>query len=493
MDRADAAPPSAAPPPLTRRLKAGYGVGSMAEAVVISSVTQFALIFYNQVRGLPAGWVGVAMAAGLVVNAVADPLVGSWSDRTRSRLGRRHPFMFAAILPVALCFWCLFNPPPGLAAWGQLAWLAVFNIVLQQALTLFHTPHLAFGGELSTDYLERTRVMSYNTFFLWAGDTACWLATFGLFFGATKAFPNGALDPSRYGGFSLTIALLVVALLFLCSWSTRGRIPWLPRPAPEEAAFSLKAFAADVRKALVNRNYLVILSSMLFLPLMQGVRGGLWIYTATFYWRLNNTQILWFALGSFVSYAFGSALVARIHGRFDKRATLAWATVLYCVGPALPFALGWLGLLSAGTPHILAILIGFSLLQHFPYSLITTTQYSTLADITDENEVRYGVRQEGVFFSTQTFFSRIDQALGAAVAGWVLSLLAFPAHAAPGHVAAPVLSGLALAYVASTLPGLVSAVCAGQFRLDARDHATLRAALAGRASAAAGGPPVPAP
>ncbi len=467
-----------APPPLTRPLKLAYGVGSMAEAVVISSVTQFLLLFYNQVRGLPAASVGLAIAAGLAVNALADPIVGSWSDRTRSRLGRRHPFMFAAILPVALSFWGLFNPPAGLSDWGQLAWLCALNIVLQQALTLFHTPHLAFGGELSADYIERTNVMSYNTFFLWAGDTACWLATFGLFFAATPDFPNGALDPSRYLGFSTTIALLVVTILFTSTWFTRRRIGWLPKPAAETKGFSLLAFTGDVRQALSNRNYVVILGSMLFLSLMQGVRGGLWIYTATYYWQLDNSKILWFAAGSFISYTFGSAFVAKLHRRFDKRLTVTVATALYCIGPALPLALGYFGLLSAATPYILIILIAFAVLQHFPYSLITTTIYSALGDITDENEVRFGVRQEGVFFSTQTFFARIDQAIGSALAGWTLAVIAFPANAKPGHVPEHILAGLALAFVVSTLPGLVAALVTAQLRLSSASHAATRAALA---------------
>ena len=464
-------------PPLTRRFKLAYGVGSMAEAVVISSVTQFLLLFYNQVRGLSADRVGLAIAAGLAVNAVADPLVGSWSDRTRSRLGRRHPFMYAAILPVAAAFWGLFNPPAGIGELGQLAWLALLNIVLQQALTLFHTPHLAFGGELSSGYIERTTVMSYNTFFLWAGDTACWLATFGLFFRAAPGFPNGALDPTRYRGFATTISALVVAILFTSSWFTRSRIPFLPRPAAGTPGFSLRAFFGDVRQALANHNYVVILVSMLFLSLMQGVRGGLWIYTATFYWQLGNDQILWFASGSFIAYFVAAGLIAPLHRRFDKRATGAWATALYCVGPALPLALGYFGLLSASTPHLLVILIAFALLQHFPYSLITTTIYSVLADITDENELRFGVRQEGVFFSTQTFFARIDQAIGAALAGWTLTAIAFPTNAVPGHVPPVALAGLALAFIASTAPGLIAAWVTSRLRITAKSSALVRAKL----------------
>jgi len=424
------------PPPLTRALKLTYGLGSTAEALVFSSLGQFLLLFYNQVRGLPAGQVGLAIAAGLAVNAVADPLVGSWSDRTRSRFGRRHPFMYAAVLPLAVSFFALFNPPVGLSQAGQLAWLAVFNIVLQQALTVFHTPHLAFGGELSTNYIERTTVMSYNTFFLWAGDTLCWLSTFGLFFRTTVDYPNGALDPSRYGPFSLTIAVTIVVILFCSSYFTRSRIPWLPQAAPDAGGFSLKNLMIDVRQALANRNYVMLLLGAFFLSLMQGVRGGLWIYTASYYWELSNRQIVWFSLGSFVSYVFGSAIVAGLHRQFDKRVTGAVAVAVYCVGPAIPLLLGYLGVLDARTPGLLVILIVFSLLQHLPYSLMTTTVLSAFADIADENELRFGARQQGILYSTQTFFSRIDQAVGSALAGWTLTLIAFP------KTRYPVMSGI---------------------------------------------------
>ena len=465
------------PPPLGRPIKLAYGVGSMAEAVVISSATQFLLLFYNQVRGLPAQWVGLAIASGLFVNAFVDPLVGSWSDRTHSRLGRRHPFMFAAIVPVALTFFLLFNPPTAMPVWAQLAWLAGFNILLQQAITVFHTPHLAFGAELSTSYLERTRIMSYNTFFLWAGDTACWVASFGLFFGASANFPNGALDPSRYLPFSLTIATLVVVILTTCSFGMVSRIKWLPPLPRDSERFSARAFLLDVRRALGNFNYLMLLLNLFFLSLMQGVRGGLWIYGATYYWRLRNEQIVFFAVGSLIGYAFGALVVTQLHRRLDKRWTGVGAVLAYAIGPTLPFVLGYFGFLRFDTPGLIVILIAFSLLQHLPYSLIATTLYSALADIADENELKYGVRQEGVLFSTQTFFGRIDQAVGSALAGLVLTLTAFPAHAVPGHIPQPVLDELAVAVILSVVPGLVSAWFVSRLRLSRDTYRATRAAL----------------
>jgi glycoside/pentoside/hexuronide:cation symporter, GPH family len=112
----------AAPPPLTIAMKLSYGVGATAEAMTFTGTNMFLLLFYNQVLGLSSGLVGLALSAGLMVNAVFEPLVGSWSDRVKSQLGRRHPFMFGAAAPIALCFYALFSPPAGLGDTGLLIW-----------------------------------------------------------------------------------------------------------------------------------------------------------------------------------------------------------------------------------------------------------------------------------------------------------------------------------------------------------------------------------
>ncbi|QMW21886.1 MFS transporter [Sandaracinobacteroides saxicola] len=465
---------------LSKRLKISYALGSTAEAIAITATTSFLLLFYNQVKGLPAAHVGLALAAGLIVNAVFDPLVGSWSDRTRSKWGRRHPFLFASILPAALLFWAVFNPPD-IGELGQLIWLALANTMLLQAMTLYHTPHLALGGELSEDYLERTSVMAYNSFFLWIGDTLGWLLSFRVFFAATEQFPNGALDPSRWPTFSITIALMILVMLSYSSWATRSRIPFLPQPAADTPRFGLRELFRDIGRALSNRNYVVLLVGLFFLSMMVGVRSGLWLYGATYFWRLTNDQISWFALGSFAGYLFAAFAVKPLHARLDKRWTGAGALLLYAIGPAIPLALGWLGILSADTPGLLPILIGFSILQHAPYSLMTTTLYSALADIADENELKHGLRQEGVLYATRTFFARVDQALGTALAGFVLTLIAFPEKATPGQVPEPVLMGLAAAFVLSTIPGLVAGIFYAMLRVTRGSYTATRAALDARA------------
>jgi Na+/melibiose symporter-like transporter len=467
-------------PPITPKMKMAFGLGSTAEAIVLTTTSSFLLIFYNQVQGLNPAHVGVALSVGLMVNAVFDPLVGSWSDRTRSRWGRRHPFLFASILPGALCYFALFNPPAGLSDGALLGWLIFFNVVLMQAMTLFHTPHLALGGEMSDDYLERTSIMNYNTFFLWLGDTAGWLLSFAWFFKPTPGFPNGALDPSRWRPFALAISGVIVVCLFVSSFITKARIPFLRQAAEGAPSFGFMEWMRDIGRALTNWNYIVLLVVFLFLSLMQGVRGGLWLYGASYFWRLDNTEVAFFAIGSLTGYVFGAFVVKELHRRFDKRWSGTTALLIYSVGPAIPLGLGYFGILTPETPGLLIILIAFSVLQHAPFSIMTTTVYSALADIADENELKYGLRQEGVLYSTRTFFGRVDQALGTALAGWVLAYIAFPAKATPGQVDETVLMGLAAAFILSTIPGILATLCFAFLRVSRGSYDATQAALAAK-------------
>ena len=107
-----------AQPPLSTGTRLAYGFGSIAYGIKESGFSTLLLLYYNQVVGLPAGQVGLAIMLALVIDAFVDPVIGHFSDHLRSRWGRRHPFMYVAIVPVALTFWALFNLPDW-PAWGS--------------------------------------------------------------------------------------------------------------------------------------------------------------------------------------------------------------------------------------------------------------------------------------------------------------------------------------------------------------------------------------
>ena len=121
------------------------------------------------------------------------------------------------------------------------------------------------------------------------------------------------------------------------------------------------------------------------------------------------------------------------------------------------------------------ILIGFGALGHAPYSIMTTTFNSALADIADENELRHGHCEEGILYSTRTFFAKVDQALGTVIAGAVLTWIAFHKHTVPGQIPMSVLHGLIAAFVLSTIPGIVAAAFYSRLGVSRASYAATRA------------------
>ena len=430
---------------------------------------------------MKAIWVGAAISASLMLDGLIEPVVGSWSDRTTSKWGRRHPWMFVAPIPIALSFYAIFNPPDGLGSLGLAVWCGVMVTLLRQAMTFFHTPHLALGGELSPHYTERSKVMAYNSFFAWAGGSSMSYIALTFFFPKSAEFHNGLLNPVPWPHFGLTMSLVVLAILFSSAWFTRDRIPYLPKPAPDTPKFSAKEFFKDVAKALTNINYVWLLVGYFFLSMMIGLREGLRLYVYSFYWGISSSDLRLFIIGSFIGYLSAFLFAARLHGRFDKKATIICSALAYGVVPAIPIVLGQLGILRPDTPGLLPILIAFAGVAYLSVSILSISVMSALADVADENELKHDVRQEGILYSTRALAAKFDQAIGGFLAASVITFIEFPAKAKPGHVPEETLFNLALWDGAlAAVPGVFAAICYGRYRINRASYEATRAALAER-------------
>jgi len=155
-----------------------YGVGGAAGGIKNNGFDYVLLLFYSQVMGLPAVMVAAALWIALVVDAVSDPLVGYWSDNLRSRWGRRHPFMYVAMLPIAVAYYLVWNPMTGLEGMPLFWWLLTLVILTRLFYTLFEVPSYALAAELSQDYDSRTSLMSFRYFFGWVGGLSIQIILF---------------------------------------------------------------------------------------------------------------------------------------------------------------------------------------------------------------------------------------------------------------------------------------------------------------------------
>jgi hypothetical protein len=155
---------SAAGGELSFKTRLLYGSGTIAFGVKDQGFNALLMLFYNQVIGLPAAWVGSAIMIAMIADALFDPLLGQYSDNFRSRLGRRHPFMYAAALPIGIFYLLLWSPPDA-SDTVQFAWLVVTAIFVRFSISLYEIPSTALLAEFTSDYDERTKLVAARFFF----------------------------------------------------------------------------------------------------------------------------------------------------------------------------------------------------------------------------------------------------------------------------------------------------------------------------------------
>jgi Na+/melibiose symporter-like transporter len=469
---------------VTLPIKLAYGLGKAAEGVKTRAFEFFLFFYFVQVLGLSGTWTGLAVAVALACDAITDPLAGSLSDRCHSRLGRRHPFMFAAVLPLGISFYLVFVPPAGLSELGLALWLCFFAVAVRSSLTLFHVPYLSLGAELSSDYDERTSIAMSRMVFGIAGSVFGLLVGMNYYFRSTAEFPNGQLDPDAYGGFAMTCAIVMMATIFLSAWWTRGEIGRLPKAPAEPPPFRFVQVYKDMIAALRNPSFRALFTGLIFLAITIGVGATLNMHVATYYWELSSNQISLFVLAGGAGFGSSLILMRRLQGWLDKRESFLLALGGAAFFASLAPVLRELDFFPQnGTAWLLpAILVIFGIASFFA-AVAAITGASMMADVADDHEYRTGLRQEGVFFGAASFSGKLSSAIGHVIAGVALDLIRFPKAVVPGEVAPDILSRLGLL----TGPGVALFAVIGMYffsgyRITRESHGRTQRALMERES-----------
>ena len=197
--------------------KLAYGFGAVAFGVKNNGFDYFLLLFYSQVMGVDAPLVGLALLIALVFDAFSDPIVGYLSDNTHSRWGRRHPWMYASALPVAVCYFLLWDPPAGLTGNALFPYILVLAILIRVSITLFEVPSSALSAELTEDYDDRTSLFSYRYFFGWIGGTLMATVALAAFLVPTETITNGLLNKQGYGTYGVVASVVILISILVTS------------------------------------------------------------------------------------------------------------------------------------------------------------------------------------------------------------------------------------------------------------------------------------
>ena len=412
---------------LTNQFKFQYSVGAIANGIKSDMFTFFLLFFYSRVIGLDPLLASLAIGAALIVDSITDPLMGTISDRTNTKLGRRHPYMLVSFIPVSIFYILLFTPKPD---WditqNQLFWwMFVCASFTRIGMTLFEVPHRSFGAEITKDYVERTKLFSWREMFAWVAGISNAFLAYNIFFRSTPEYPYGQLNPESYFPLALTGAIFMVLSLLYSSITTTNKIENLSKWTE---AVTLKQIIKELKIAISNKSFILFFLGSLTLSISWGLLNSLTLFINTDFWGLKGSQI-----GIFLYIYFGAAFLAfyitpKFVAIIGKRNFVLLCVLGVALSAPIAFISYNLGLTPEKGTTTLVLFLCVPLIFISTLSIAgNMARDAMIGDIADEVDLQSGRRQEGVLYSAVSFVQKVNTAIGSLTGGltlWVLNITA---------------------------------------------------------------------
>lgn len=381
-----AAPQSAPKPPAARSSWALLAYGGLTLPLTLAEIPILIYLpaFYAQELGLKPGLVGVVFLAARLWDGLSDVFVGWASDRTVSRFGRRKPWVLAGTPFLVISTWFLCNPPPGADLLHLIVWAALFYT----SFTAVKIPHLSWGTELATDYVERSRVTAFRETFTMLGNL--FFVTAPLLFLAQDA-------PLKDVLFLISIIMLWLTPLTTLPLSLVKDIPQDHRTETHlfKGLLSLVKDGIFVRFAIAT----------LLVQLQNGITNSLAVFAFAVGLELPD-KILWSIFVLYIAMLVALPVTMHWARRAEKHLLLAGGTAVYALAV---IALLWVPMRNFPAVATLWIVAGFGSAAMF---FLPT---SMLADIIDCGEVTMGERRSGTYVAVYNLVSKIGLALGVGI------------------------------------------------------------------------------
>jgi len=386
---------------LSVKVKTGYGSGDLGGNLFFTVVAFWLMNYLTDEVGLSAGLAGAALMIGKIWDAVTDPAVGYLSDRTRTRLGRRRPWMLAGSVPLGLSFFFLFTNPrlegqSVLFIWAALAYMAVCTFY-----TFVNIPYNAMTPELTKDFDERTVLNGYRMMF----------AVVGTLIGAGTALPIINAAAGRTAGY------MIMGGIYGAIMTVTALIPVITVKEPVHGKFEKgENIFKSYLSALKTGPFLLILLPWVFNII------GITIVTATliyyFKYVLRSEGLMTIAMiVLLVTSMIFIPLAVKLSERIGKKQTYIAGMSLFALSVLIVFFLGHL--LDIKFIFIMMFFSGMGFSTHY------VLPWAIIPDTVEYDYSRTGIRREGVFYSLWTFSIKLGQALAGLLVGIILDVFGY--------------------------------------------------------------------
>jgi len=421
--------------------------GVPTTGIISNGIDYFLFFFYSQVIGLSAALTGLALAIALTFDALANPLVGYLSDHWRSRLGRRHPFMYASILPLTSLYVIVWYPPVGSQTqWALFGYLLTVLILLRLSMAMFDAPVRTLVAELTPDYDERTRLASLPTSASWFVGSVMTIAMYGVWLKDTPEHLTGQTNLAGYQQAAIVCGAAILASLLFSSVGLHPEIPHLHKTSEQTAG--PREMVRSFIQLLQNHSMRALLLSSLFVGTGLGATASLWLYQYSFFYGMSSKQMsLLTVVEALASFAVAPVIRQYVVKGDKKVMAIRFLTASVAISMILPPLLCLNLLPERGSKGLWYVLTTYDFLSQLLWIVTASIIYSLYADVTDDVVLRMGKRLEGTIFACQTFVDRVATALGALFAGLLLTMIHYPTADDSGPISVEVLRRLGLSYM----------------------------------------------
>ncbi len=455
VEEARASAASDAPLPL--RVLIAYAAMNVGVSFLSTLFVVMYLKFATDRIGVPMFTMGLIFLAAKIWNAIADPIVGSWTDRTRSRIGRRRTWLLGSTLPLAWFTWMAWAAPTSLEGAALVAWVAVSVFGFYSAMTAFQVPHAALGVELTHHPQSRNRVFAVKYVVQMLGLFAAFWLGVGLV-DDPETGRSGARWLGLLGGIG---SALLVAL----------PLPFLPKERDDyqgRGGVSILRALRDVSKNPEARLLLFV-----FFIEALGLGGLTVLVPFVTQYVMHRPDLTQEMLSIYVlAGVAGVPLWVLLARRFEKRRLWLVAMVMGGLGFGMLLGLG-----ENGWP----LMVVSSLVAGTAQACGNSIGQALKADVIDLDELRTGERKEGSYFAAWSFVNKLGNAILASSAGLALGLVGYAPNVEQTplvkHTMVFLLGGMPLVGYA------IGSLAFMRFPLSEAEHQRVRRELDARASA----------
>jgi glycoside/pentoside/hexuronide:cation symporter, GPH family len=411
----------------------GYSVGECANSLVMNSLFGYALLYYTDALGLPHAHAGIAMALAVFWDAITDPVMGHVSDNTKSRFGRRHPYMFwGGLATIATYVFLWYVPSVFTSNMGLLFWyLVVINLLQRTAITVFFVPYVALGFEICSDYRGRVTLQGIRSAMNMLANVLGPGLSWAIFFSNNEGVraTSVAANYLSMGVVFATISLLcILAVLFL----TRRHIKDSRTLMTE--GNTVKGFIRDMGEIATDRYARYVFIFITVVTVGVALVSSLQMYLYEHFMRFGGVEKTITHSGSMIGFGLGSLIASLLARKLDKKGGVFFAGFL-SVGCNFLLALVFLpGLLRPGEsvtvfsqsiPIAYIVFTLFHALYWMGNGILIPTVTSMMADVSEINEIRTGINKDGAYAAVFSFAQKCAISLAVLISGYTLVFVGF--------------------------------------------------------------------